>query len=508
MAYYPEYDDQKRESQQRISQYGMAIGGPPEYSSAIRFDGSRAGSFAVRNDGGGGVGSGRDAAYDDGRSGMPPSSGFARPYAGGEGGGGGFSHDLGYRQADTPPDTPSQYTDPHEYATVVGAHTEPNFLAHDPYAQRAAAVGGGGGDHELGRQGTIRTIAPSDSISAYNVPARSRQVHPLDDYVSTVDDTRDLGRLNAQSHDSHAIGHAYGNSFDFQNTNDDDYAYNNPQDTYYGDPSGGNRGGYWQQGGPSFDASRATLPLKDNAGFMGYADDEEDEKRRRDQYWNGASKGDWERNNEHPPALFSNNMQGPPVPPHGYEDGGHADDDRRGLLGSLMTTGKGGSGPQAKAGWGGSVEEQIERRRAGVGRQRWPMLSWLLSVAYVVVFIIELVKAKSATGQAIQTKPSINPMIGPPYEFLIAFGARFVPCMRSVPDLPLSTPMICLKDTALPTVSSSNTCPLYEICGLPNANTFGQSWRFITPIVSDSFAQRRLVSPNTSEADVPRILSL
>lgn len=86
-------------------------------------------------------------------------------------------------------------------------------------------------------------------------------------------------------------------------------------------------------------------------------------------------------------------------------------------------------------------------------------------------------------------------MIGPPYEFLIAFGARFVPCMRKVPDLALDTPMICLKDSALSTVSQDQTCPLYEICGLPNANTYGQQWRFVTPIVSGLNNYKKHLTP-------------
>ena len=68
-------------------------------------------------------------------------------------------------------------------------------------------------------------------------------------------------------------------------------------------------------------------------------------------------------------------------------------------------------------------------------------------------------------------------MIGPSAQFLISFGARYVPCMRNTPAVPLSTPFACLNSTS---ATSTVTCPLYEICGLPNDHTYGQSYRLIS----------------------------
>jgi len=82
----------------------------------------------------------------------------------------------------------------------------------------------------------------------------------------------------------------------------------------------------------------------------------------------------------------------------------------------------------------------------------------------------------------VQTRPSINPMLGPSAEFFISFGARFVPCMRKVPALPTSEQLPCLKDST----SSSNLytpsqlCPISDICGLKDANNPNQSYRFVS----------------------------
>ena len=352
------------------------------------------------------------------------------------------------RNAYMAPDTPSMYTDPYEYAStvagpagnpkpttragaanVVGTRPNTNFLDHDPYASQPQQI-------QLNRSNTMNTLGPADSVSAHNLHARSQ----------------DLGTNGT-----------------FEEYNDDgyqEYPYRSSRDYHSRNYSHGGEGDV----GAMYGASAASLPLKDHAGYMGYADDEDDEKRQRDHYWNENSKDDWER--QHPPSLFANNMQGPTVPRKSADENV---DDRRGLLAKM-------AGDGVRPGWGGSLEEQIERRRRGIGRQKYPILSWILSIAYIVVFIIELIKAKSATGQAIQLKPSVNPMIGPPFEFLISFGARFVPCMRKVPAVPLTTPLICLKDVSKSSVPSDQTCPLYEICGLPDASTYGQAYRFVTPI--------------------------
>lgn len=101
------------------------------------------------------------------------------------------------------------------------------------------------------------------------------------------------------------------------------------------------------------------------------------------------------------------------------------------------------------------------------------------------VFIAELIIAKQTTGQAIQTHPQIQPMLGPSVEFLISFGARFVPCMRNVPGLPATNKLPCLEHTTNSSnlFTDSQLCPLSQICGLSDALHPDQSWRFVSAIV-------------------------
>lgn len=108
----------------------------------------------------------------------------------------------------------------------------------------------------------------------------------------------------------------------------------------------------------------------------------------------------------------------------------------------------------------------------------------LRSIAYVAVFIVSLIKSKADTGQAIQTRPSWNPMLGPPFEFLISFGARFTPCMRKVASVPTTTQVPCLNAVTLDVTSYSanQLCPVWQICGLKDADSVGQTYRYVTPI--------------------------
>ena len=69
------------------------------------------------------------------------------------------------------------------------------------------------------------------------------------------------------------------------------------------------------------------------------------------------------------------------------------------------------------------------------------------SLGFVVIFIVQLVLAKQATGEAVQVHPQVQPMIGPPTEFLISWGARFVPCMRPLPALSTAEQLPCLPDS-------------------------------------------------------------
>ncbi|CAD6925593.1 unnamed protein product [Tilletia controversa] len=107
-------------------------------------------------------------------------------------------------------------------------------------------------------------------------------------------------------------------------------------------------------------------------------------------------------------------------------------------------------------------------------------------IVYVIIFIVELVQSKARTGQAFQTKPQVQPMLGPPFEFFIAFplGARFVPCMRNVPTHPTTTLLPCLNATTTSVAggTTSELCPLWEVCGMKSAEGPYQSYRFVTAI--------------------------
>ena len=87
------------------------------------------------------------------------------------------------------------------------------------------------------------------------------------------------------------------------------------------------------------------------------------------------------------------------------------------------------------------------------------------------------------------TKPSFNPMIGPSNYILINMGARFVPCMHTVPGVqdradPASLPWPCPHSTSNNDQLPENQCTLSELCGLGGIDLASpnQWFRFITPI--------------------------
>ncbi|KAG7528995.1 hypothetical protein FFLO_05853 [Filobasidium floriforme] len=128
------------------------------------------------------------------------------------------------------------------------------------------------------------------------------------------------------------------------------------------------------------------------------------------------------------------------------------------------------------------IEQQIENKRRGLGRQRWPYACWVLTLAMCGVMIWEMISQNHAQGTPIAIKPNFNYMIGPSSGVLISDGARFVPCIKRVPDLPPSFPLACLNDTNNPPQSS---CSLGSICGfggIKDDETPNQWFRFILPI--------------------------
>lgn len=418
-----------------------------------------------------------------------------------EAGGAGVGAGLNAYRMDS---DPSLYTDPGEYnSTVVGPRngaaanvtsTRPDahFLEQDPYEQGQSHsyqdTKQSRGNVTLQRSDTLGTLGPNDSVSVMDLARAADRSNSVRSRGTAApppvakDDGREYYEYADEGHrqggyPASQVGGArdlgldrytpYGDAHDADEDDEDGYRYGaRDASRGYQDAS------YY--GHNTYDESGASLPLKSHANAMGYADDEYDEARQRDQYWQAKEEGDYYsyEDRRNPPSLFANNLQGP-IPQRKTLEDEEAD---RGLMGTLR--GKG------QAGWGGTLEEQIERRRKGLGRQRWPILSWLLAIAFVGVFIAELIKAKSESGQAIQTKPQINPMLGPSSEFLISFGARFVPCMRKVPDLSTTLLLPCVNASTKATsdLTTADECPIYEICGLPNANTYGQSYRFITPM--------------------------
>ncbi|CAO1634750.1 unnamed protein product [Sympodiomycopsis kandeliae] len=374
-------------------------------------------------------------------------------------------------------DSPSVYTDPYEWQSNAGrsnANTVtpnpqagPEYLDQDPYHGGHAATG----SQDLYRKDTLR---PGDSISVCNVPA------PVARGTTAHQGGSDYRHVNQHDdyYDEDADGYQSYNAGDRHNRQESSmsgagYAY----------PMGA-AAPYHFQNGSGYYPSGNGAPT-----HMDYADDEYDQDRRlkHASYYDDYKSQDGHTYSTHdapntrggdygggaapPPGLFSNQMPMTMNDAEGAVNGkstfeGHEDGSKRGLLGFKTD----------------SLDDQIEKRRRGIGRQRWPIVSWVLSVAFVAVFVVGLIKAKQETGQAIQTHPYVNPMLGPSSQFQISFGARFVPCMRKVPAVPTTLELPCLNASTKATVSNSETCPLWEICGLPDANSVGQSWRFVTPI--------------------------
>jgi membrane associated rhomboid family serine protease len=96
------------------------------------------------------------------------------------------------------------------------------------------------------------------------------------------------------------------------------------------------------------------------------------------------------------------------------------------------------------------------------------------------------------TGSPIMVHPQFNPMIGPSTYVLINTGARFVPCMRTIPQVensavPISWP--CPNTTSSDPTNPSNHCDLAALCGFSATNSAAsfdqhpdQWFRFIVPM--------------------------
>ncbi|GAA98238.1 hypothetical protein E5Q_04921 [Mixia osmundae IAM 14324] len=128
-------------------------------------------------------------------------------------------------------------------------------------------------------------------------------------------------------------------------------------------------------------------------------------------------------------------------------------------------------------------EQKVDNHRRGIGVQKHPIVVWILSLAMIATFAVEMVNQSKATGSPFSFKPTINPMLGPSTWVLINNGARFDPCMKSVPTITdnpgLQFP--CLNNTANPATS---LCSLEQICGFGgfDGKVPNQGFRFVLPI--------------------------
>ncbi|GJE85705.1 rhomboid family intramembrane serine protease [Phanerochaete sordida] len=127
------------------------------------------------------------------------------------------------------------------------------------------------------------------------------------------------------------------------------------------------------------------------------------------------------------------------------------------------------------------LNQRIDEKKRGIGRQRYPFVSWTLAVVMLAVLIYELVLNSKNQGTPISFHPVVNPMLGPSQSALINAGARYPPCMKDVAGLPLSTRFPCLNDTANP---PDQLCSLEDVCGFGgfHGKDPDQWFRFITPI--------------------------
>ncbi|KAI8336250.1 rhomboid family-domain-containing protein [Chlamydoabsidia padenii] len=115
-------------------------------------------------------------------------------------------------------------------------------------------------------------------------------------------------------------------------------------------------------------------------------------------------------------------------------------------------------------------------KRALLGPIRHAIFSKLSALAMLAIMIYELVRNYQLTGSVIQTQPNFNVMIGPSFSVLINIGAKFTPCMRTLPNLSLSSQYgQCFAPT--------DTCTLSQMCGLTSTTTApNQAYRFVLPI--------------------------
>ncbi|KAL5335409.1 DHHC palmitoyltransferase-domain-containing protein [Aspergillus crustosus] len=143
----------------------------------------------------------------------------------------------------------------------------------------------------------------------------------------------------------------------------------------------------------------------------------------------------------------------------------------------------------------GMMERQVPRGRGqkkGFFKKKIAYVTYILTAAQIVVFIVELIKAGQLTGTPVQTKPQFNPMIGPSAYVQINMGARYTPCMKNVPGVQNATQQVNFPCPNATTTDSD--CTLSDLCGfdgVPDPHAGGslddnpspnQWFRFIIPM--------------------------
>ncbi|KAF9481031.1 rhomboid-domain-containing protein [Pholiota conissans] len=127
------------------------------------------------------------------------------------------------------------------------------------------------------------------------------------------------------------------------------------------------------------------------------------------------------------------------------------------------------------------LAQRIENKKRGIGRQKYPFVVYCLTTAMVGILIYELILNSREQGSPISLKPTVNPMLGPSSSALVFLGARFPPCMKSVAQVPLSTQIGCMNNTANPV---TQVCTVEDLCGFGgfHGGQPNQWFRFITAI--------------------------
>lgn len=129
-----------------------------------------------------------------------------------------------------------------------------------------------------------------------------------------------------------------------------------------------------------------------------------------------------------------------------------------------------------------------KKKQDGWFRGKVPWVVYVVTLAQLTTFVVEIIRNSIITGSPIMIKPQFNPMIGPSPYVLINMGARFVPCMRRDEDIQEANPPIttwhCPNSTSNDPSDSHNTCDLSALCGFGGVDNQepNQWFRFIVPM--------------------------